>query len=124
MGSIAYYDGVEDGCDREDARLGGDIIVVSERGKQCDIQACKKHFPDRGGANQIDLQAMQWMMTQPKPWYFLTDGEFTGACTEVAKNLLNNLMRQGHVKQVTSVAAMDVILKRLEAERLERAKHR
>ena len=116
MGSIAYYDGVDDGSSEADAKAGGDITIVAERGKQCDLKATKKLRPERNGANQIDLQAMQWMFTQPKPWYFLTDGGFTGACREIAKALLLTLLETKQVTQVRSVAEMSRILHKLSAE--------
>lgn len=116
MGSIAYYDGASDGSDQMAARAGGDITVVAERGKQCDLKATQKLRPERHGGNQIDLQAMQWMFTQPKPWYFLTDGGFTGACEDIAKELLMTLLETKQVTQVRSVAEMKGILHELAAE--------
>lgn len=111
MGSIAYYDGVDDGADPEAAELGGDIVVVAERGKQCDLEASHRSRPVRHGENQIDLQAMQWMMTQPKPWWYLTDGHFTGGCSGFAKDLLHALLAKKIVRQVTSAKEMEKILK-------------
>lgn len=119
MGSIAYYDAKDEDNDIASARAGGDIVVIAERGKQCDLKNIpigKKGRPERGGANLIDLQAMQWMMTHPKPWYYLTDGQFTGACAGLARDLLMKLLDRKVVQQVTSLSSMKHILSKLNEE--------
>ena len=119
MGSIAYYDGRSDCSDSSAAKRGGDITVIAERGKQCDLKTIPigtKGRPGRNGGNQIDLQAMQWMMTHPKPWYYLTDGQFTGACAGIALDLLLKLLDRKMVQQVTSIASMRSILTKLNEE--------
>jgi hypothetical protein len=118
MGSIAYYHSISDGSDKYTAKKGGDLIVVAERGKQADLANIKcgtKGRPERGGGNLIDLQAMQWMMTHPKPWWFLTDGDFTGACNKLAQELLHSLMAKGLIKQVHSIGEMKEILRAIES---------
>lgn len=107
-GNIAYYDG----CDAR-PRDKGDIVVVAERGRQADLKTIpvgKKGRPERHGDNIVDLQGMQWMMTHPKPWYYLTDGQFTGPCSKAAKELLHRLLNTGAVKQVTSLKKMKEII--------------
>ena len=106
-GSIAYYDG---------HGTGGDIVVVAERGKQCDLKNIpigKNGRPERHSDNTVDFQGMQWMMTQPKPWYYLTDGQFTGTCTAIAIDLLNKMLKKKDVTQVTSLKKMKNILLKL-----------
>lgn len=117
MGSIAYYDG-QDGTPRDK----GDIVVVAERGRQCDLKTVPVGHggrPVRHGDNIADLQGMQWMMTHPKPWYYLTDGQFTGGCSDVARELLYRLLKHKDVQQVTSVENMKRILNKLQADSLD-----
>ena len=65
-----------------------------------------------GYGNVVDFQALQWLLTQDKPRYILTDGGFTGVHTTsaAAHELLYNALARKKMEQVRNLKAMEAIL--------------
>jgi hypothetical protein len=92
-GMVAYYSGES---------LSGDLVIFAEKGKQYNRK--KQDLPYRHGGNQIDMAALLWLLNQPGPRYFVTDGGFCGEhASEAAKKLLENSVKTKKLTWVRSV---------------------
>jgi hypothetical protein len=127
MATIAFYNAASD------IHNIGNLWIFSHQGRRAyDLSAVKSIFdkngkvlpeykhtlpseiPDSyyGWGNVVDFQALQWLLAQPKPRYFLTDGVFTGPMVSrtAATMLLENAMARKKVTQVTSFNRMVELL--------------
>jgi hypothetical protein len=129
MATIAFYNAATD------LHRVGNLWIFAHQGRRAyDLSAVKSIFdkdgnpllkyrralpseiPDThfGWGNVVDFQALQWLLAQPKPRYFLTDGHFTGPeiSRAAATKLLENAMARKKVTQVTSFQEMVEILEK------------
>lgn len=72
--TVAFYSGFGRLRSVDGQKVYGELVVFAKDGKRAtEIPAGCKH-----GNNGVDLFAMQWMLDQPGPHYFVTDQEFCG----------------------------------------------
>jgi hypothetical protein len=93
LATIAFYNAPDDKV------RTGNLWIFSDKAKRAaDLSLVKTeskyaHDPERWGCgNVVDLQAMRWLLKQPGPRYYVTDGEFTGPTTDLAKTMFNNAL--------------------------------
>jgi len=104
LGTIAYYSGTDD-RDKPD----GDLVIFCDKG----LMYGEKDLPYRQGGNSIDLPAIQWLLKQPGPRWYIGDAEFVGAASEfciASRELLGNAKVR---KMVTHYEGPDELLNEL-----------
>jgi len=100
LGTVAYYSGqngkaVKDSKGDPCIQYNGTLAIYSEKGRRYKHQGGGK-LPFRYGENYIDFPALQWLLKQPAPRYFVTDTGWTGddsfrkATDELFKGALKN----------------------------------
>jgi len=97
LGTVAYYSGVG-------SKHGayGDLVIVSDKG----VMYGGKDVPFRYSGNSIDFPALQWLMTQPGPRWFVGDKGWCGAdhtYTLASEALLENAKARGMVQHYTNL---------------------
>lgn len=123
LGTVAYYSGgyhenniagkVTDGhrvvriwgCEE-----WGHLVIWAEKGRRYVHNDSDKKLPFRGGNNIIDFHALQWLLRQPSPRYFVTDKEFTGCMAGYATELLQSSMKLGMVRVIGNIARLQSAL--------------
>jgi hypothetical protein len=99
MATVAYYDSYSDDC--QPGYRPDKLHVYSEKG----LRSTVTHLPRCGGCNMIDFPAIQWLLKQPGPRWFLTDGGFTGpeGAAAAAHELSQNAHKRKIIKLVRSI---------------------
>ena len=110
-----------------DSHNSGNLWVFAHKGKRAadfsginfsraGIFSCGSRepvpVPNYGNGNVVDFQAMQWLLAQPAPRFFLTDCEWTG-CRETqlaAQNLYENAIARKKFVQATSLGHLNELL--------------
>ena len=95
--TLAYYSGHDNGT--------GVLSVYADKGKRYNGEL---PYNTLLGGNAVDLPAVRWMMSQPKPWTFVSDLEFTGGTLGseiIAKSLLERAQERGEVTIYESLDA-------------------
>jgi hypothetical protein len=63
-----------------------------------------------GSGNVVDMQVIQWALTQPAPRYILTDGSFTGPTAHEGRELLLTAIARKKITQVGSIEELKSLL--------------
>lgn len=102
---IAYYNGGMS----SDGYLGA-LFVTARQGR-----LYTREYPSRGGGNEVDLEALTWLLHQKGPRVFVTDGEFCGGLDgnpEKARRMLAYARARG---QVITIGALAYAVRAFEA---------
>jgi hypothetical protein len=107
MATVAYYDAHGDDDQYEGA---ADVLhIYCEKG----LRSMIEQLPRCGGGNMIDFPAIQWLLKQPGPRWFLTDGGFTGP--EGAALAAHELSQNAHKRKIIKVvSSIETIIKDIE----------
>lgn len=83
VGQIAYYSGSR----RTASGYDGTLVIYSKGGRSYKLTTGER-LPEVYGNNVIDFQAMQWLLKQPAPRWFVSDCQFcSSATTDAAEQL-------------------------------------
>lgn len=110
-GTVAYYSGKHDDWghsfksgDGLETEWIGHLVIYAHHGK---IRQERKNeaLPFRFLANLVDLNALMWLLKQPRPRWIVTDWGFTGTSTlrEACKRMLKRAIQMGQVNQVETL---------------------
>lgn len=97
--TVAFYYGYDSEDRPSHNGQYGELVIYAKNGRRANKIAKK------GGNNNVDLFALQWLLKQPGPRYIITDGGFCGGPhgqAEAAMIMLDNARRAGKVTQITS----------------------
>lgn len=100
LGTVAYYNGND--CIRNPL---GNLVIYADKGIMYDGAM----LPFRDGGNSVDLPAIQWLLAQPGPRWYIGDLSFCGAgevFCRAARELIDNAVSRGMVKRYLSVAEL------------------
>lgn len=97
-GTVAFYDGNDDGIGR--------LVIYADKNRVFDNS--QGGFPGLQGGNAVDYPALKWLLAQPEPRWIVTDGGFCG-CHETfvkaATALLDGAIKRKMVKHCGSMKA-------------------
>jgi len=102
---LAYYNGKYDQY-TPSAKFHGILHIVARDGRLWKPKKGEK-MPTAGGANDVDYEALQWLLRQKGPRVFVTDWGFCGGVPGqdvAAKVLCENSVASGAVKVIRSAA--------------------
>lgn len=106
MGTIAYYSGNDMA-----ANPIGNLVIYCDKGQMFDAlqaeEGCRLPFWE--GGNSVDFPAIQWMLSQPGPRWYVGDKGFCGAPTafcEASNELLEAAKARGMVKHYRDVPSL------------------
>jgi hypothetical protein len=112
-GTVAYYSGEDymqmrrDFPDTKQRGLVGALAIFSANGRRAD----KVQY--QYGGNGCDLSALQWLLKQSGPRYFVSDGGFCGGRGNQARkcaHLLNQVTASGQVTWIKTVDELEAKL--------------
>ena len=112
LATIAFYNAPDDHHKTgnlwifaQKARRAADLSLVKReakymrdsRGRLVKDKSVTDYY---GTGNVVDMQALQWLLAQPGPRYFVTDQGFTGPCQALAKQMFDNALSRKLFTQV------------------------
>lgn len=100
LGTIAYYSGTDSA-----ANPVGNLVIYAENGLAYEGG---ESLPFRQGGNSIDFPAVQWLLQQPGPRWYIGDWGFCGVrddYSNACRSLLAKSRQMGLVKVFRSVKA-------------------
>lgn len=100
MGTIAYYSGTDSA-----AHPDGDLVIYCDKGRMYG----GKDLPYRQGGNSIDLPAIQWLLKQPGPRWYIGDQGWCGAAKEycvASGDLLTNAKAKNMIRHFREVSEL------------------
>jgi len=98
----------------------GQLRIVVDKGKRC----ADGHLAPFGGANCVDIPALEWLACQPAPRVWLSDGEVTGEDDRESDEInraADTLCRDNNITRVTGSKAAASVLR---GEKREKTKKR
>ena len=102
--TVAYYSGWSSAS--ADGAYG-ELVIYAENGRRADYCA---HMH---GSNDVDLYALLWLLRQPAPRYFVSDGGFCGGPDgqdAQCAALLAGAVATGNVQWIQSVSELEKML--------------
>ena len=106
LSTVAYYSANSD--TDTPGYSEGHLVIYAKGGK---IRSARDILPFRGGGNLVDLHALEWLLKQPYPRYFVTDCDFTGVCAKTALMLTKQSVSNGKVILVTTLEELWSVIK-------------
>ena len=106
LSTVAYYSANYD--TDIPGRSEGHLVIYAKGGK---IRSSREHLPFRGGANLVDLHALEWLLKQPYPRYFVTDCDFTGVCAKAALILTKRSLNNNKIVLTTTLEELWSVIK-------------
>ncbi len=98
--AVAYYAGEDSGTNFPS--MCGTLWIYAERGKHY-----SGSLPRRPGGNGVDYFALRWLLRQPGPRVFVTDGGFSGGPNEAPKKAMAVLKAAVARKEVVWVRTIE-----------------
>lgn len=96
----------------------GRLIIAAVNGRIVDFETLQSLRP--GGSNVVDGPALEWLMTQPRPRVWVSDGHVTGVgdgtCEEVRKDA-ERIRVQGHISRIDAIKEAPGVIRYLRAKK-------
>lgn len=100
---VAYYDGASD------EKAYGRLVIYAKNGRRL-----TSLYPLCGGGNVVDYPSLRWLLTQPKPRFFVTDRQFCGGSAYWQRSALALLHASETMKEVTVIHSFDEAIEQFE----------